>query len=108
MLGWKKTLIKKFSAESAQQRKIESSLPPHKKRLDMDVFDASIAKSWKQRRRRSRGKALSNYADIATAKKLKRSFVSIRTEFPCASAIVTARERIKFKEKKSNNYQTCR
>ena len=96
MLGLKKRWLKQYDAESAQEGKIESSLPP------------SIAKSRKPRRHRSRGKALSNYADIATAKKLKRSFVSIRTEFPCASAIVTALERIKFKEKEKNNYQICR
>ena len=88
----------------AETPKVESSLPPHK----MDVFDGSTAKSRKQRRRRSRGKPLSNYSDIAVARKLKRSSVSIRTEFPCASAIVTARERIKFKDGRPNNYQMCR
>ena len=90
--------------ETPQTPKVESSLPPHK----MDVFDESTAKSRKQRRRRSRGKPLSNYSDIAVARKLKRSSVSIRTEFPCASAIVTARERIKFKDGRPNNYQMCR
>ena len=122
---WKKGLLKEYSAnlcdtkdaeeqktspsklnleETPQTPKVESSLPPHK----MDVFDASTAKSRKQRRRRSRGKPLSNYSDISVARKLKRSSVSIRTEFPCASAIVTARERIKFKDGRPNNYQMCR
>ena len=114
---WKKGLLKEYSANLCEEQKtspsklnleetpkVESSLPPHK----MDVFDGSTAKSRKQRRRRSRGKPLSNYSDIAVARKLKRSSVSIRTEFPCASAIVTARERIKFKDGRPNNYQMCR
>ena len=73
---------------------------------------ALLSKPALPRSRRSRikyGRPLTTFGNIDQAKKMKMSVVRIlHTEFSCASAILTACERLKFKEKKENDYQHCR
>ena len=91
MLGWKKTLIKKFYAESAQQSKKKRS-------------------RWSRTRRTriKRGRPLTAFANIEEAMNKKCSCIVIRNKYNIASAIITAIQHSRFKLNLPNRYQQCR